>query len=304
MSGSRPRPGPRAHPPTSARAATRTMLVGAAVIAAILAPGGGPLPGATRPALAAPDPQGACTGAVWGSCDTRATDNGFQYHYRGGYLTKVPLDDGTGTGGGCGDDCPPDPDARCAALTGVGAPPEMTAAERAEYDALIADCGPVLYDPDGIAVDDLAAQFADYLREELLPTPKVVVQPIGNSFANLPTIMYTGVPAAFTFDVTQPVLATISAVPHYSWQFGDGETGPDAPGRPYDPAISPRDHPDAYVTHQYHRPGTYQVTLTVTWDGYFTVPGVAQAFPLDAVALNATTPITIEEAGGVLVGND
>jgi hypothetical protein len=276
------------------------------VAAAVAVPGPGLLPGLVGPAVAAPAPQDPCAGPRWGSCDTRATDRGYQYRYRNGQLQQVPLgDDGGGTGGaGCGDDCPPDPDAVCALLTGVGAAPEMTEAERAAYDQLVAECGPVLYDPDGIPVADLAQQFADYLREELLPTPNVVIQPTGNSFANLPAIMHTAVPAAFTFDVTEPVLATISAVPHYAWDFGDGAAGPDAPGRPYDPAISPRDHPDAYVAHAYRRPGTYQVTLTVTWNGYFTVPGVAQAFPLEAVTLAAGTPITVEEAGGVLVGND
>lgn len=293
------------------RLAALAALVAAALLA-LSGAGPGPLSAPGSPAWAAPadGPETAaqvpCTGARWGSCDTRATDSGYQYRYRGGYLERVPLGGATGGGGGggCGDDCPPDPDALCALLTGVGPAPEMTAAERAEYDALVADCGPVLYDPDGIAVADIAAQLADYLREELLPTPDVVIQPVGNSFANLPTIMHTAVPDAFTFDVAEPVLATISANPHYVWDFGDGETGPDAPGRPYDPAISPRDHPDAYVAHAYHRPGTYQVTLTVTWDGFFTVPGVAQAFPLADVVLAAAEPITIEEAGGVLVAND
>ncbi|MEX5635457.1 PKD domain-containing protein [Parafrankia sp. FMc2] len=294
----------------AAAALTIVALTGATLTSAVVGPGPAPglLPGlAARPAAAAPQPpsQTGCAGAHWGSCDTRATDRGYQYRYHNGLLEQVPIDSGGGGGGaGCGDDCPPDPDALCALLTGVGAAPEMTEAERAEYDALVAECGPVLYDPDGIAVDDLAAQFADYLREELLPTPEVVIQPVGNSFANLPSIMHTAVPAAFTFDVTEPVLATISAAPHYAWRFGDGESGPDAPGRPYDPAISPRDHPDAYVAHSYRRPGTYQVTLTVTWNGYFTVPGVGQAFPLDDVILAATETITVEEAGGVLVGND
>ncbi|OAA28347.1 PKD domain protein [Frankia sp. EI5c] len=286
------------------RGRARAAVVALLAAAAVAAPGHGRLTGSAPPAAAAPPVPDACTVAGWGSCDTRATDRGYQYRYHNGLLEQVPLDDGGGGGAGCGDDCPPDPDAICALLTGVGAAPEMTDAERAEYDALTAQCGPVLYDPDGIAVDDLAARFADYLREELLPTPNVLIQPAGNSFANLPAIVHTAVPPAFTFDVTEPVLATISAVPHYTWRFGDGESGPDAPGRPYDPAISPREHPDAYVTHSYRRPGTYQVTLTVTWNGYFTVPGVAQAFPLADIALTATEPITVEEAGGVLVGND
>nr|MDT0666653.1 PKD domain-containing protein [Micromonospora sp. DSM 115978] len=123
-------------------------------------------------------------------------------------------------------------------------------------------------------------------------------------FANLPTLFHTAVPTAFAFDVTEPVPATISAVPRYHWDFGDGETGPDAPGLPYDPAISPRDHPEAYVSHGYPEPGTYEVTLTVTWFGSFTVPGVAEAFPLEAVVLAATDELVVQESAGVLTGND
>jgi hypothetical protein len=230
----------------------------------------------------------ACMHIDWGICEATATDHGYRYWYWNGQLFPVPPErNGNAGGAGCGDDCPPDPYQVCELLALLGEP-----------------CPNWLANGQAIAVADLADVFADYLREELLPDPTVTVQPTGRSFANLPTLFYTAVPAAFAFDVNDPVPATISAVPRYNWDFGDGETGPDAPGLPYDPAISPREHPDAYVSHGYPAPGNYQVTLTVTWFGSFTVPGVAQAFPLEPVVLVAADNLLVEESAGVLTGND
>lgn len=253
------------------------------------------------------EPTQACTNIVWGACEASATDHGYRYRYWDGQLVLEPVGPtggGGGGGAGCGDDCPPDPFAVCELLLAVGAQPDMTAAELAAYNDQIAVCDQWLADGQAINVADVADALADYLREELLPDPTVTIQPNGRSFANLPTLFHTAVPNAFAFDVDQPVVATISAVPRYSWDFGDGEIGPDAPGLPYDPEISPREHPDAYVSHGFSKPGTYQVTLTVTWFGSFTVPGVAQAFPLAPVVLVAADDVVIEESAGVLTGND
>jgi hypothetical protein len=274
-----------------------------------------PLPGpaglsGAGPAVAAPDHQTGvpCGGVLWGSCDTRATADGYQYRYHNGMLERVPLDTG-GQGGtrrvACGRNCPDDPAAVCDLYELVGPDPAMTPAERAQFDQTMAGCNNYLIPAaGGVPLGDVQAALVNYLREKLLPKPSIVIAPSGRSFANLATILYSPVPETYTFNVDQPVLATISAVPHYRWEFGDGAVGPDAPGRPYDPAISPRDHPDAYVTHKYARPGPFQVTLTVTWNGTFTLPGVAQAFPLNAVNLAAAQGLVVEEAAGVLIHND
>ncbi|WP_232303602.1 PKD domain-containing protein [Pseudofrankia sp. DC12] len=276
-------------------AAVRVLLV--AVLGALLATAG-----PVGAASAAPVP---CGGVLWATCDTRTTDNGYQYRYQGGELIRVPLGGGPVAGGtGCGATCPPDPAAVCDLLLAVGSSPTMTAQELAAYDQAVAGCQAWLADPtNGIPLATVRAQLADYLRDQLLPKPTLTIQPGARSFTGLQTIVYTQVPPAFAFNVNQPVLATISAVPTYHWDFGDGATGPNSPGRPYDAAISPRDFPDAYVDHEYRKPGTYQVTLTVIWDGTFTVPGVAQAFALNAVTLVATAQVVVEEAAGVLTGN-
>ncbi|CAO5166996.1 PDK repeat-containing protein [Frankia sp. AiPs1] len=261
-------------------------------------------------ALAAPGSTTVpCATVLWGTCDTRATASGYQYRYHDGMLERIPVGGG-GTGGGrraanCGQNCPDDPAEVCELLELVGPNPEMSVAERAQYDQTMAGCNNYLI-PVANAVPIAAVQAAlnDYLREKVLPKPTIVIAPSGRSFANLATILYTPVSESYTFNVDEPVQATISAVPHYRWEFGDGQVGPDAPGRPYDAAISPRDHPDDYVSHQYDRAGQYQVTLTVTWQGTFTVPGVAQAFPLNAVVLAAAQPLVVDEASGVLIHND
>nr|WP_157892186.1 MULTISPECIES: PKD domain-containing protein [Frankia] len=293
-------------------------MVVVAVAVGLLAGVGGPLPGAGLPGLAGLPTAGRaeaapggetrvpCVGVLWGSCDTRATANGYQYSYHDGVLERIPAgaDGGVPRRASCGQACPDDPAAVCELYELVGPDPAMTPAERAQFDQTMAGCNNYLLPDNAVPVAAVQAALADYLRDKLLPKPSIVIAPSGRSFANLATILYTPVPESYTFNVDEPVVATISAIPHYRWEFGDGGTGPDAPGRPYDSAISPRDHPEAYVSHEYARPGQYQVTLTVTWDGTFTLPGVAQAFALDPVTLAAAQGLVVNEAAGVLVHND
>lgn len=316
MPGGRPADGGRAwrrRRPRRGSVAASALVLALAGAAAVGLPAGAGLGGFVAPAASAATAAGRggqavpvpCADVVWATCDTRATESGYQYRYRGGMLIPVPLDEPSGgTGGGCGSSCPPDPAAVCELLLAVGPSPDMSSEELAAYQEAIADCETWLSDPEGVPLADVQALLADYLREELLPQPTVSVQPDGRGFAGLPTIVSTPVPPAFTFNVDEPVLATISAVPTYYWTFGDGATGPNAPGRPYDPEISPLQFPDAYVAHSYDEPGEYLITLTVTWTGTFTVPGVAQAFLLDAVVLTASMPVLVEEATGVLVDNE
>ncbi len=258
---------------------------------------------AVSPAAAAPgSPTGSPCAALWGYCDTRATDYGYVYTFVGGQLHRTPATGrGARTAAGCAD-CP-------VRLNFCNIGDETTEFEQllwAAFPEAAADTN-ALCDPQAAAAAptlvQVQAALTNYLREQALPRPTLVVAPSGRSFANLPTVVYTPVPPSFVFNVDQPVLATITAVPHYRWDFGDGTAGPDSPGRPFDPAISPREHPDAYVSHPYRQPGTYTITLTVTWQGTFAVPGVGQAFPLEPVVLAANAAVVVDEAGGVLTGN-
>jgi hypothetical protein len=274
-------------------------------VAALLAAVAGPLSipavsPAPAAAAAAPgdEPPRPC---VFGSCTATTTPGGYQYVYVNGTLRRVPA---TVDLGG-------------KALTYVPACQGDACYGPGDFCALATQLAGFLIDPNGVVPNqaacaapaapalDLAAveaQLTAYLRDRALPRPTVKVQPTGRTFTNLPTIFYLPNPATFTLPVNQPVAATITAAPHYRWNFGDGTSGGDSPGRPYNPSVSPRDDPGYYVSHLYAKPGTYRVTLTVTWQGTFTVAGAAQAFPIGAVNLAAGAPVVVQEAAGVLTG--
>lgn len=256
------------------------------------------------PAAAAPPPTGGDRGrpCVFEGCTVGTTPGGFQYVFVGGKLKKIPT---TVTVGGQQNVFVPD----CTdPLNCIGPGTFCTLA--GQLGGLLvnpagggnngAACQAPPADP-GIDIGAVEAQLTNYLRQKALPRPHVKVQPNGNTFTNLPTIFYLPNPATFTLPVNQPVAATITAMPHYRWNFGDGTVGVgDNPGRPYNPNVSPRDNPGYYVSHEYAKPGRFQVTLTVTWQGTFTVAGAPQVFPLGAVVLAANAPVQVQEAAGVL----
>jgi PKD domain len=256
-------------------------------------------PAAASAAAVADNPGGQhCETLGWGWCDTRATSAGYQYVFVGGNFLKVPAGAGAKptTTSTCGAGC----------VYNMGPCEFVRTVDpviRAGLDPGGAEEAACALEGGAVPLATAQATLVNYLRERGMPQPKVTVSPGARSFANLPTVFYSQPPPPFTLNVNQPLIATITAVPHYRWDFGDGQTGPDSPGRPYDPSISPVDHPDAYVSHAYREPGTYQATLTVTWEGTFTVPGPAQAFPLAPVVLNAGAPVVVDQAGAVLTGN-
>jgi len=239
-----------------------------------------------------------CDTGSRGRCDSRASTAGYQYVFTAGTFLEAA---------GAASNTP-----RSTAACGPGCVYTMGPCEFVRTVDPIIRAG---IDPGGVEAAACAAEggavplataqatLVNYLREANLPQPRVAAYPGARSFANLPTVFSSQRPAPFVLNVDQPLIATITATPHYRWEFGDGTTGPDSPGRPYDPAISPVDHPNAYVSHAYARPGRYQVTLTVTWNGTFTVPGPAQTFPLAPVVLTATAPVVVTEAGNGTLGD-
>lgn len=270
-----------------------------AVLAALVA-----VPGAqaAAPAPPTPTPTAPAGQCPYANCTATTTPDGFRYVYLNGKLQRVPA--AVNVGGKAMQFVP-----ACVGLDCFGP------ANTCQLNELLAG---YLVDPTGktnnvaactaaaapaLNVGAVQAELTTYLREKALPRPVLKIQPNGRSFTNLPTIFWLPNPATFVLPVDQPVAATITAVPHYLWNFGDGTTGPDSPGRPFDPTISPTTDPAYYVSHAYLRPGTFPVTLTVTWQGTFTLAGAAQAIPLGAVTLAANAPVTVNEAAGVLTGN-
>ena len=102
-------------------------------------------------------------------------------------------------------------------------------------------------------------------------------------------------------DVTVPLPARLVAVPHYAWHYGDGTTGPDSPGVPYQPGVLPADDPDHYLTHTYRTNATVTARLTVTWRATFTVSGIAGTFPLPDISLTTSRRLPIRQARSQLV---
>lgn len=153
----------------------------------------------------------------------------------------------------------------------------------------------------GFPLADLRASFARYLREQHLPPADLTVQPAVTQLVNLPVLFSSTPQQTRVVDVAVPLPARLQAEPHWAWSFGDGASGPDSPGRPYDPAVSPSQHPDFYVAHAYRSTDARTVLLTVTWSGTFVVPGISLRFPLTPVVFTATAGLAPREARAELV---
>jgi hypothetical protein len=111
------------------------------------------------------------------------------------------------------------------------------------------------------------ASLSDKLIK-LLPTGDINFQPENESVVNIPTYFWTQTPERFQALV--PILDVIVYINLYStltWSFGDGsEMTTLLRGGPF---------PNPSVTHAYKTKGDRQVNLKVTWQGTWTVNGVA-----------------------------
>lgn len=158
--------------------------------------------------------------------------------------------------------------------------------------------------PKTVSLADAQAAFLRYLRDKHLPRPVIATAPPTGGLVNLPQIFSTADTPVQTLDVTQPLPATLTAEPHYGWDFGDGATGPDEPGTPYRPGVFPADHPGFYLEHTYADTGPVTVTLTVTWQATFTVAGVAGVFPLPDVVFTVSRALNVYQARSELVAGN
>lgn len=141
---------------------------------------------------------------------------------------------------------------------------------------------------------------ADFQRLPLAP-PGIRVQPATpDVLVNMPTITMADAPEQ-TFATT--LLGTqveVRAAPSaYTWDYGDGSkpVTTTSPGHPY---------PDHDVHHTYEQPGTFTITLTVTWTGQWRVGGTSAWLPVQGTATTSAshTPITAVEARARLVAED
>ena len=128
--------------------------------------------------------------------------------------------------------------------------------------------------------------------------PPITLQPL-DAIVNLPSIASTDPRQPINIVINNPVAGRITATPFFAWDFGDGAGGV-GPGRPYD-GTSPRQDPGHYVSHAYRALGTPTVTLTVTWEVTFAMPGYPP-IRLDDVVRRATTTTVIRQASSQLIG--
>ncbi len=153
---------------------------------------------------------------------------------------------------------------------------------------------------------DIQRQFQLDVAKKDVGTAPVTVSPPNLALVNLPIIMSTDL-VAKNLHITEPLAADVQLVPVPTWDFGDGSakvTG--VIGLPYD-GTNAIDDPGHYpLTHQYAKPGTYTITLSVQW----TAASVTTARHPDPIPLPDPKPtltvlsvfnLTTHEAHAVLV---
>ena len=137
-------------------------------------------------------------------------------------------------------------------------------------------------------IDDVRTAFA---QMTITPPPVTVIDGRGWTFVQIDTIVYSD-------DQPQTLAATAGGTPveiratpvEWHWDFGD-KTKPlttTTPGGPY---------PDKTVSHVYTHLGTYQVTLTTTWQGQWRLVGETAWRDVDGqnVTTSTSEPFTTHE---------
>ncbi len=101
----------------------------------------------------------------------------------------------------------------------------------------------------------------------LVPTGKMLHQPLGDPLVQVPTYFFTTTPTSFrTVIVILNVLVTINLYPTFTWSFGDGASLTTIfPGAIY---------PLPGITHTYQRSGNLTLSLSTSWSGTWSVNGV------------------------------
>jgi hypothetical protein len=138
--------------------------------------------------------------------------------------------------------------------------------------------------------------------EELLPKPAISLAPPNGGLVNLPLIVSTTEHGQEGFDVTVPLPGRVDATAmSYDWAFSDGGAASGA-GRSYEVGITPRQAPNYYVTHTYLDTGAASATVTVVWNGTFTIGGYT--VDLEPVTFTADSQFPIFEARSQLIAGD
>lgn len=149
-----------------------------------------------------------------------------------------------------------------------------------------------------ISISAVRGAVAEQIRHRM-PALSPQRQPVGSpALPRLPVIFSSGQeggPMTWT-DQVAGLSVTTTVTPEWHWTFGDGgEMTTAQPGGPW---------PDTSVSHSYDAKGTYEVSVTTTWDGTFTIAGVG-TFPITGqVTQEASMQVPVRPARAVLVPRD
>ncbi|MGH9644598.1 MAG: hypothetical protein ACRD3Q_19515 [Terriglobales bacterium] len=160
-------------------------------------------------------------------------------------------------------------------------------------------CGLSDSDPGSLAVDEFYKTRAKVSRPNIAPNT--------TTLANFPNIFWSDVKSyEAPTDITVANVRLKLLPVKYVWSFGDGETMTlTDPGKAYDPnLIKVTQDADKYYKniHRYASLGTFNVTLTVVFDGQYSVDG--GDWTDIAGSVQATSPphsLVVKEARGELV---
>lgn len=147
-----------------------------------------------------------------------------------------------------------------------------------------------------ITVDDVAAELSDVVVEDVPPL-RPTFQPKGGTLIGLPAVFAAGQPANLgerRFSLVGFAIV-LDGRASWTWEFGDGEalTTDEAGGS----------WPEMAVSQAYQRAGSYPVSVTTTWEAWFTVDGLGP-WPVggDPVLQSADLlPVSVVEARAELV---
>ena len=133
-----------------------------------------------------------------------------------------------------------------------------------------------------------SSQITDQVTR-LLPSGRIITQPLGDALVREPVNFMSNTPSQFTtVIVVLTVPITIHLSPLFIWDFGDGNSHiTRLQGAPY---------PLTMITNTYRSAGEKEVSLTIKWSGFWRAGAMSAPINGD-ITQRATKEITVRPAG-------
>lgn len=130
--------------------------------------------------------------------------------------------------------------------------------------------------------------LADRLTQ-LIPSKAIHLQPSGGVLVGVPANFWSDTSNRFQANVLiLGVPVSVNLTPTFEWDFGDGSI-------PFTTSLTGAAYPRGEIAHTYHRAGSYQATLTVSWAGTWSSDGAT--FPVlgNNILQYMQLPVTVAE---------